>query len=266
MKIKLKTPEEIEIMRIGGKMLSEALWKVLEHATPGVSELELDHLAEKTIRSRGGEPGFQKVRGYHHTICASTNDVIVHGVPTTYRLKAGDVFGIDCGVYYKGFHTDMSESIVVGGMKKASVKVQKFLQTGKKALEMAIQEVKPGNHIGNISHVIQQIVEKEGGYGVTRELIGHGVGKGLHEDPPVPGYVTRRIEKTPLLVPGMVIAIEVIYNMGSKEIAFAGTDDWTIKTRDGSLSGLFERTVAVTKDGYEILTPQTSCFSEADLL
>lgn len=255
MKIKLKTPEEIEIMRTGGKMLSEALWKVLEHAKPGVSELELDHLAEKTIRSLGGEPGFKKVRGYHHTICASTNDVIVHGVPTAYKLKAGDVFGIDCGVYYKGFHTDMSESIVVGGMQKVSKGVQKFLRTGKKALEEALKQVKPGNHIGDISQVIQQIVEKDGGYGVTRELIGHGVGKGLHEDPPVPGYLARRIEKTPLLVPGMVIAVEIIYNMGSREIAFAGTDDWTIKTRDGSISGLFERTVAVTESGHEVLTP-----------
>lgn len=255
MKIKLKTPEEIEIMRMGGKMLSEALWKVLEHAKPGVSELELDQLAEKTIRSLGGEPGFKKVRGYHHTICASTNDVIVHGIPTAYKLKVGDVFGIDCGVYYKGFHTDMSESIVVGGMKKAPQKVQTFLKTGKKALEEAIKQVKPGNHIGDISQVIQQIVEKEGGYGVTRELIGHGVGKGLHEDPPVPGYLARRIEKTPPLVPGMVIAVEIIYNMGSREIAFAGTDDWTIKTRDGNISGLFERTVAVTESGHEILTP-----------
>lgn len=255
MKINLKTPQEIESMRKGGKMLSETVWEVLKHAKPGVSELDLDQLAEKLIVQKGGKPGFKMVRGYHHTLCTSTNDTIVHGIPTSYSLKEGDVFGIDCGVFYEGFHTDMSETIVVGGMTKAPEKVQEFLKTGKKALEMALEQVKPGNHIGDISQVIQQIVEKEGGYGVTRELIGHGVGKKLHEDPPVPGYVTRRIEKTPLLVPGMVIAVEIIYNMGSKEIAFAGTDDWTIKTRDGSLSGLFERTVAVTETRHVVLTP-----------
>ncbi len=255
MKIHLKTPEEIEIMKKGGEILSDTMWEVLKHAKPGVSELELDALAEKLIKKMGGEPGFKKVKGYHHAICASTNDVIVHGIPRPYRLKEGDVLGIDCGVFYGGLHTDMSESVVVGGMSKASKKVQEFLKTGKRALEAAIEQVRPGNHIGDISQAIQQIVEKEGGYGVTRELIGHGVGKGLHEDPPVPGYLTRRIEKTPLLVPGMVIAVEVIYNMGSRDIAFAGTDEWTIKTRDGSISGLFERTIAITKTGHEILTP-----------
>lgn len=242
-------------MTKGGKILSETMWEVLKHAKAGVSELELDALAEKLIVQKGGKPGFKMVKGYHHTICISTNDVIVHGIPTAYRLKEGDIVGIDCGVFYEGFHTDMSESIVVGGMGKAPEKVQKFLKTGKKALEEALKQVKPGNHIGDISHVIQHIVEEDGGYGVTRELIGHGVGKKLHEDPPVPGYMTKKVEKTPLLVPGMVIAVEIIYNMGSREIAFAGTDDWTIKTRDGSLSGLFERTVAITETGHVILTP-----------
>lgn len=254
MKIHLKTPQEVATMAKGGKILSEAVWGVLEHVKPGVSELELDRLAEKYIVQKGGEPGFKKVRGYHHTICASTNDVIVHGIPTIYQLRPGDIFGIDCGVYYDGFHTDMSESIIVPG-GKPNPKVEQFLAVGKKALEEALKQAKPGNHIGDISQAIQQIVEKDGGYSVTRELIGHGVGKKLHEDPPVPGYLTRRIEKTPLLVPGMVIAVEVIYNMGGREIVFAGTDDWTIKTKDGSLSGLFERTIAVTDTGHKILTP-----------
>lgn len=253
MKIQLKTPQEIDIMRKSGKILSETVWDVLHHAKPGISELELDQLAEKLIVQKGGEPGFKKVRGYHHTICAATNDVVVHGIPGPYKLKEGDIFGLDCGVILDGFNTDMSETIVVG--KAKNQKVYRFLDIGKRALEEAIREVRPGNHIGDISATIQRIVEKEGGYGVTRELIGHGVGRKLHEDPPVPGYVTKRLEKTPLLVPGMVIAIEVIYNMGSHEIVFAGTDDWTIKSKDGSLSGLFERTVAVTDSGYEILTP-----------
>ncbi|HYK08553.1 MAG TPA: type I methionyl aminopeptidase [Candidatus Eisenbacteria bacterium] len=255
MKIHIKTPQELEAMKKGGKILSSTMWEVLKHVKPGVTELEIDALAEKHILSMGGKPGFKAVRGYHHTICASTNDVVVHGIPTSYALRSGDVFGIDCGVLFDGFHTDMAETVIVGGEEKASKEVVQFLKTGKKALEEALAQVKPGNRIGHISQVIQQIVEKDGGYGVTRELIGHGVGKKLHEDPPVPGYLSRRLEKTPLLVEGMVIAVEVIYNMGKKEIAFAGTDDWTIKSRDGSLSGLFERTVAVTATGHRILTP-----------
>lgn len=255
MKIYLKSPEEIAIMAKGGNILSETVWEVLKHAKPGVSELELDSLAEKLIVQKGGKPAFKAVRGYHHTLCTSTNDVVVHGIPTPYRLQTGDVFGIDCGVLLDGFNTDMSETIIVGGEEAGSKEVRQFLKTGKKALEEALKLVKPGNRIGHISQVIQEIVEKEGGYGVTRELIGHGVGKKLHEDPPVPGYLSRRLEKTPLLTPGMVIAVEVIYTMGSREIVFAGTDDWTIKTRDGSVSGLFERSVAVTSTGHRILTP-----------
>ena len=252
--IHIKTPEEIQTMEKGGKILAETLWAVLQHAKAGVTELELDALAEKLIRDAGGEPGFMKVPGYHHTICVSTNDVVVHGIPTNYRLKDGDVIGIDCGVYLDGFHTDMSESIVVGGPQAADKKVVDFLDTGKKALELAISQVKPGNHIGHISKAIQMIVEG-GGYSVVRELIGHGVGRELHEEPEVPGYVKGKIEKSPILKEGMVIAVEVIYNMGRKEVQYAGKDDdWTIVTADGSLSGLFERTVAVTKDGYKIIT------------
>lgn len=257
MKIYIKTPQEIEIMAKGGKILSETMWEVLKHAKPGVSELELDGLAEKLIKKQGGKPGFKMVEGYKHTICISTNEVVVHGIPTPYRLKEGDVVGIDCGVFLEGFHTDMSESVRVMGSeirKSGSSEVQKFLATGKKALEEAIQQVKPGNRIGHISKTIQDIVEG-GGYSVVRELIGHGVGKELHEDPPVPGYLHGKLEKTPLLKEGMVIAVEIIYNMGKKEVVFSGRDDWTIETKDGSLSGLFERTVAVTADGHQVLTP-----------
>lgn len=262
MKIHIKTPQEIATMAKGGKILSETMWEVLQHAKPGVSELELDALAEKLIRKQGGEPGFKKVEGYKHTICISTNEVVVHGIPTAYRLQEGDVVGIDCGVFFDGFHTDMSESVRIknqsrldrGQASKTTDKVDMFLETGKRALEEAIKQVKPGNKIGNISQTIQKIVEGAG-YGVVRELIGHGVGKELHEDPPVPGYIRGKIEKTPLLREGMVIAVEVIYNMGKKEVVFSGSDDWTIETKDGSISGLFERTVAITADGYKILTP-----------
>lgn len=252
--IHMKTQKEIDIMRKGGKILAKTLFEVVQHARAGVTELELDALAEKLIREQGGEPGFQKVPGYHHTTCVSTNDVVVHGIPTDYVLKNGDIIGVDCGVYLDGFHTDMSETVIVGGPQSVSKEVVDFVDTGKKALELAIEQVKPGNHIGHISKTIQMIVQGAG-YSVVRELIGHGVGRELHEDPEVPGYLLGKIEKTPVLKEGMVIAIEIIYNMGKKEVEYAGNnDDWTIVTADGSLSGLFERTVAVTAHGYEIIT------------
>lgn len=241
-------------MAKGGKILSDVLFEVLDHAKPGVTELELDQMAEKLIRKAGGEPGFMKVPGYTYATCVSTNDVVVHGIPTEYSLKKGDILGIDCGVFLDGFHTDMSESVIIGGNASADPKRVNFLDTGKKALELAIAQVKPGNHIGHISKTIQMIVEGAG-YSVVRELIGHGVGRDLHEDPEVPGYITQKIEKTPLLKPGMVIAIEIIYNFGKKGVMYAGgNDDWTIKTQDGSISGLFERTIAVTEKGYRVLT------------
>jgi len=251
--IYIKSPKEIDIMQRGGKILAEVLFETLKFAKPGVSELELDSIAEKLIKERGGEPGFKKVPSYNHTICVSTNDVVVHGIPTSYVLKKGDVLGIDCGVFLNGFHTDMAETIIIGGEDETNKKIINFVDTGKKALELAIEQVKPGNHIGQISKTIQMIVEG-GGYSVVRELIGHGVGHELHEEPEVPGYLRGKIEKTPLLKEGMTIAIEVIYNMGGKEVEYTGIDEWTIATTDGSLSGLFERTVLVTKSGHEVIT------------
>ncbi len=258
--INIKTAEEIKIMQESGRILSETLWEVLKHVRPGVSEIELDALAEKLIREKGGEPGFQKVPGYKHATCISTNDVVVHGIPSNYKLKDGDIIGIDCGVYYNGFHTDMSETVRVSS-QKSKVKSQKsdevdtFLEGGKKALEAGINKAVVGNHVGDISKAIQDIVEVQGGYSVVRTLVGHGVGRELHEEPEVPGYVQGKIEKSPELKEGMVIAIEVIYNMGGPEVILANNDGWTLKTEDGSLAGLFERTVAITKSGPQILTP-----------
>lgn len=266
--INIKTQREIEIMQTGGKILSDVMWEVLKNIKPGILELELDKLAEKLILEKGGLPGFKKVDGYKHTICISVNEVVVHGIPTEYKLKEGDVVGIDCGVFYQGFHTDMSETIrvkslelpariamqsVPGGRNKND-DTDKFLEIGKKALEEGIKQAKIGNHIGDISKTIQDMVEGSG-YSVVRSLVGHGVGHELHEEPEVPGYLTGRIAKTPKLTEGMVIAIEVIYNMGGFELVFANKDGWTLKTKDNSLSGLFERTVAITKNGPLILTP-----------
>jgi len=257
--IRIKTPDEIKIMQTGGRMLSETLKEVCANVRPGISELELDALADKLIKEKGGEPGFKKVEGYHHATCISTNEVVVHGIPSPRVLKEGDIIGIDCGVFYQGFHTDMSETLRVRSKnQELSIKndeVDKFLKVGRQALEAGIAKAKAGNHVGDISKAIQDIVELRNGYSVVRSLVGHGVGKELHEDPEVPGYLQGKIEKTPELKEGMVIAIEVIYNMGGPDLAFANNDGWTLKTKDNSLAGLFERTIAITKSGPLVLTP-----------
>jgi methionyl aminopeptidase len=250
--IKIKTQKEIETMQKGGKILSEVMQELIAKVTPGVSELELDFLAEKLILEKGAAPGFKRVEGYKHAICISTNDVVVHGIPTDYRFKEGDVVGIDCGVYYNGFHTDMSETGRVIDSPKND-EIDNFLYTGEEALSEAIKKTIIGNNIGDISKTIQDIIESKG-YSVVRSLIGHGVGRELHEEPEVPGYLISKIEKTPKLVQGMVIAIEVIYNMGQSEL-IVDKDGWTLRTKDKSLSGLFERTVAIVENGPLILTP-----------
>ena len=249
--INIKTRQEIEIMQNGGHILSDTLWEVVKNIRPSISELELDALAEKLIRKKGGEPGFKRVQDYRHTICISVNDVVVHGIPTQNKLKKGDVVGIDCGVFYKGFHTDMSETVIVESVDNSSIR--EFLNTGKKALEQAVKQAVVGNRIGNISKTIQDIVEGRG-YSVVRSLVGHGVGHELHEEPEVPGYLIGAIDKTPELVEGMVIAVEVIYNMGKPDLVL-DNDGWTLRTKDKSLSGLFERTIAITRNGPLILTP-----------
>lgn len=249
--INIKSPQEIEAMKTGGKILSEVLWEVVKIARPGISEIDLDQLAEKLILEKGGEPGFKRVENYKHTICVSTNDAVVHGIPSTYKLKEGDIIGIDCGVYFGGFHTDMSETAIIGSV---SSDIQKFLEVGKQALQAGINKTKVGNRVGHISKEIQDIVEVQNGYSVVRSLVGHGVGHELHEEPEVPGYLHGKIEDTPLLKPGMVIAVEVIYNMGGPDLVL-DEDGWTLRTKDGSLGGLFERTVAITENGPLILTP-----------
>ncbi|MGE5041538.1 MAG: type I methionyl aminopeptidase [Candidatus Levyibacteriota bacterium] len=249
----IKTQKEIEIMQRAGKVLGEVLQETLERVKPGITELELDLYAEKRIVELGGFPGFKKVEGYHHAICVATNDVVVHGIPKKRVLKEGDIIGIDCGVFLDGFHTDMAETVVVG--KTENKEIYKFLESGKEAMYAGIRQAKAGNHVGDISKAIQEIVEKRDRYSVTRSLIGHGVGRELHEDPQVPGYLSGKIERTPLLVPGMTIAVEVIYNMGTKDVVYEGSDDWTIVTEDGSLSSVFERTIEITAEEPRLITP-----------
>lgn len=267
--IHIKTPEEIAFMQHGGHILAEALFATLAQIKPGVTEIELDAFAEKFIRKAGGEPGFMRVPGYHHTICVSTNDVVVHGIPTNRILQEGDIIGIDMGVFYKGFHTDMAETVLVKNpispaaarsrnsvdkIKNPNTEVVTFLATGKMAMEEGIRMAKPGNHVGHISKAMQDIIEKQGKFSVVRSLVGHGVGRELHEEPEIPGYLAREISKTPVLRVGMTIAVEIIYNMGKRDVTYTTGDDWTIVSKDGSLAGLFERSLVITESGPMILT------------
>jgi methionyl aminopeptidase len=222
---------------------------------PGMTEAELDKLAENLILKKGGKPGFKKVPGYTYTLCVSTNDEVVHGIPTNYVFKIGDLVGIDCGVYLDGFFTDMAETVKIqdGKSEIKDDKVDHFLKIGQRALEEAIGVAKAGNRVGHISKVIQDIVEGNG-YSVVRTLVGHGVGKDLHEEPEVPGFLVEKLEDTPVLKQGMTLAIEVIYNMGKADVVRTKGDDWTIKTKDGSLSSTFERSIAITQNSPLILT------------
>lgn len=247
-----KTRKKIEAMREAGKILGEVLQEVVRAVKPGITEIELDRLAERLILEKGGEPGFKKVEGYQHTICVSTNDVVVHGIPKERVLQEGDIIGIDCGVYLNGFHTDMAETVIVG--KTTNPEITKFLERGKKAMYEGIRQAKAGRRVGNISQAMQEQIEHIGGYSVVRSLVGHGVGKELHEDPEIPGYLEREIRSTPTLHEGMTIAVEIIYNMGKADVQYDGSDDWTISSTDRSLAGLFERTILVTSEGPELIT------------
>lgn len=255
--------QKITQMEKAGKILGDVLSEVMDFIKPGVTELEIDALADKLIAQKGGFPGFKKVPGYHHATCISTNDVVVHGIPTDRVVEEGDIVGVDCGVWLNGYHTDMAETRRVSTVNESNKltvdeeKIDKFLNTGKKALFAGIKQAMPGNHVGDISKAIQDIVEGSG-YKVVHSLVGHGVGRELHESPEIPGYLEKTIEKTPLLKPGMTIAIEVIYNMGSAEVVYTEGDDWTIVTEDGEVSGLFERTVLITEKGPKIITRYAS--------
>lgn len=245
------TRKKIEAMREAGKILGEVLYEVMQAIKPGVTEIELDKLAERLILEKGGEPGFKKVDGYEHTICVSTNDVVVHGIPKDRILKEGDVIGVDCGVYLNGYHTDMAETKIVGAPKDAET--IRFVETGKKAMFAGIKQAKVGRRVGHISQAMQEEMEGNG-YSVVKSLVGHGVGKELHEDPEIPGYLEKELRKTPILEDGMTIAIEAIYNMGKPGVIYEGTDDWTIVSSDGSIAGLCERTILVTPEGPELIT------------
>lgn len=245
------TPEQIEIQKKAGKILAEVMVDLMQFTTEGVTPLEIDDLATKLILKKGGFPGFKKVHGYNYATCISVNETVVHGIPGTKKLKKGDVVSIDSGVFLDGFHTDITETVCIG---QPSDDVKKMLKVGKKAMFKAISKATVGNRVGDISSQIERDVTSSG-YAVIRGLIGHGVGKALHEDPEIPGYLDVPRGKTSQIKPNMVLAIEVIYSSGKNDV-YLGEDNWTISTRDGSLTAVFERTILVNPSGPPtILTP-----------
>jgi len=249
--IDIKTKSAIERMRQGGGKLRAILRELIDMARPGVTPLEMEYVAQKLIRKTGGTPSFQTVSNYQFATCISINDAVVHGIPTSKPFVSGDIVGVDVGLLYEGFHTDTSWSVLVGNPDAYPEKKQ-FLAVGEQALKNALNVVKPGNCVGDISQAIQTTIESKG-YSVMHELVGHGVGRVLHEDPEIPGFLRKKKEKTPLLKAGMALAVEVIYAEGKRKI-YIDRDGWTIRTKDGTLAGLFETTVIVTHHGSVVLT------------
>jgi len=261
-----KTAAELAVMAEGGKKLGAILCKLLTRAVPGTKLCEIDDVATELIQQAGGTPSFTTVKGYRWATCLCVNETVVHGVPTGYALKQGDILTIDVGMLYKGFHTDtawtkrIKNPCLAGRQEKSTIineeEVDKFLRIGQIGLERAIDQARVGNRVGHISQAIQEVIESAG-YSVVSSLVGHGVGRALHEPPQIPGLLKTRLERTPLLRDGMTLAIEVIYAMGSAQTVYENDDGWSIATRDRSLSAVFEHTVAVTETGPLILTENT---------
>jgi len=251
--IPIKTEKEIKIMKEGGQKLALVFAEVVKRIKPGVSLKKLDDLAEELIIKQGGLPSFKTVKGYHWTTCININEGVVHGIPNDYQIKEGDLVSLDMGMLYKGFHTDMARTLCVRVQNsKCKSQDEKFLEAGREALKAAIKAAKAGNRVGHISAAIEKVIRKAG-FSPVEDLTGHGVGKKLHEDPQIPCFLAQPINKTPVLQPGMTLAIEVIYTWGKPDLVLA-EDGWTIKTADGKPAGLFENTVLITKKEPVILT------------
>lgn len=246
--ISIKSDYEISLMKIAGNIVSETIKLVGENIKPGITTYELDKIAEDYIRSRGAIPSCLGYEGFPASVCVSINEEVVHGIPSKKRkVKEGDIVDIDVVACYKGYHADASKTFAVG---KISRDKQYLLEHTEKALYIGLDQVKPGNRIGDIGYAIESYA-KEHKLGVVRELCGHGIGSSMHEDPDIPNFGSKGTG--PVLKEGMVIAVEPMLNYGTHRV-YMLDNDWTIVTGDGKPSAHFEHTVVVTKDGYEILT------------
>lgn len=245
--ITIKSKREIELLKNAGNIVYQTHQYLKPYIKEGITTKELDKLAEDFIRSKDATPSFKGYEGFPSTLCTSINSEVVHGFPSDRKLKNGDIISIDIGACYKGYHGDSAWTYTVGEVDE---KTKQLLEDTEKSLFVGLEQVKPGNRIGDIGYAIEQYARKHN-LGVVRELCGHGVGTSVHEDPEVPNY---GIPNTgPRLKEGMVIAVEPMLTLGSPKV-FLHDNDWTVDTQDGNLSAHFEHTVVVTKDGYQILT------------
>ncbi|HEY8497771.1 MAG TPA: type I methionyl aminopeptidase [Limnochordales bacterium] len=245
--IVLKRPDEIEKMRAAGRLVGRLLEEIGRRVRPGVTTRELDRFAEEFIRRHGGVPSFKGYRGYPASICTSINEQVVHGIPADRRLREGDILSVDVGVVLDGYHGDAARTFPVGEVDE---RARHLLEVTERALWAGIEQARAGNHLSDIGHAIQRVVEAAG-LSVVREFVGHGIGRAMHEDPQVPNYGLPG--RGPRLRPGMTLAIEPMVNEGASDVTIL-EDQWTAVTVDGSRSAHFEHTVAITEDGPVVLT------------
>jgi methionyl aminopeptidase len=243
-----KTPEQIDKMRAAGDILVRTLQLVERKIRPGVTTKELDTAAEKFIRSQGATPAFKGYRGFPGSLCTSPNSMVVHGIPGPYALRKGDVLSVDCGVILDGWVADAARTFAVGSVSSTA---RKLLDTTAASLFAAVEQCRAGNRLGDVSHAVQEVVEAQG-LSVVRSLVGHGIGRDMHEDPQIPNYGPAG--KGIKLEDGMVFAIEPMVTTGRHAVRM-GEDHWSIYSQDGSLAAHFEFTIAITADGPRVLTP-----------
>jgi methionyl aminopeptidase len=246
-----KSTSELERMARAGEIVSEVLALMADHVRPGATTGELDRVAEDYIRSRGGAPTFKGYRGYPASLCTSPNSMVVHGIPGPYRLADGDVLSVDVGVTLDGFVADSAYTFPVGDI---SPEAERLLEACRAALAAGIEQCRAGNRLSDIGHAVQRVTE-DAGFAVVRTLVGHGVGRSMHEDPQIPNF--GEPGRGPLLAPGMTLAIEPMINAGGPDVVVE-SDEWSISTEDGSLSAHFEHTVAITDGEPLVLTKHPS--------
>jgi methionyl aminopeptidase len=246
-----KAAGEIERMARAGEVVADTLALIGEHARPGVTTQDLDELADEHIRARGGTPTFKGYRGYPASICASPNAMVVHGIPGLYSLRDGDILSVDVGVTLDGFVADSAYTFPIG---EVSQEAERLLEGCQAALAAGIEQCRVGNRLSDISHAIQKTTEEQG-FSVVRSLVGHGVGRSMHEEPQIPNY--GEPGRGPQLAEGMTFAIEPMITAGGPEVVLHD-DEWSISSADGSLAAHFEHTVAITVEGPRILTAATS--------